>query len=79
MTRVILVRHGESQVSVERLVGGPRSCVGLSDLGRLQAERLRDRWSKHPEMEADVVYASQYPRARRPVTSCYRHWGIRRW
>ncbi|MBM3827685.1 MAG: histidine phosphatase family protein [Actinobacteria bacterium] len=64
MTRVILVRHGESQVSVGRLVGGPRSCVGLSDLGRLQAERLRDRWSKHPEMEADVVYASQYPRAR---------------
>jgi len=64
VTRLILVRHGESQVTVKRLVGGPRSCVGLSDLGRVQAERLRDRWAAHPEIEADAVYASHYPRAR---------------
>lgn len=64
MTRLIMVRHGESKVTVDRIVGGPRSCRGLSDLGRLQAERLRDRWSAHREFEPDLVIASAYPRAR---------------
>jgi probable phosphoglycerate mutase len=64
MTRLIFVRHGESEVTVRRVVGGPRSCTGLSDLGRRQAERLRDRWLEHPEIAADAVYSSAYPRAR---------------
>lgn len=64
MTRFVLVRHGESQVTVDRVVGGPRSCVGLSEAGRRQAEHLRDRWTSHPEFSADVVYSSAYPRAR---------------
>lgn len=64
MTRIVLVRHGESKVTVDRIVGGPRSCTGLSDLGRLQAERLRDRWISHPEFEPDVVVSSRYPRAK---------------
>lgn len=64
MTRLVLIRHGESQVTVNRLVGGPRSCVGLSEFGRRQAERLRERWSTHSEFIADAVYASAYPRAR---------------
>ncbi len=63
MTRLVLVRHGESNVSVDRMIGGPRTCNGLSALGRLQAERLRDRWSANPEFAADVLIASQYPRA----------------
>ena len=64
MTRLVLVRHGESQVTVDRIVGGPRSCKGLSSFGRAQAERLRDRWSSSPEFVPDVVYSSAYPRAR---------------
>lgn len=64
MTRLVLVRHGESRVTVDRVVGGPRSCRGLSDLGRLQAERLRDRWFAHREFQPDVVISSSYPRAR---------------
>ena len=64
MTRFVFVRHGESQVTVDRVVGGPRSCRGLSDLGRRQAERLRDRWERHPESSFDAVYSSAYPRAR---------------
>ena len=64
MTRIVLVRHGESKVTVDRVVGGPRSCRGLSDLGRQQAERLRDRWTAHREFEPDLVVSSAYPRAK---------------
>lgn len=64
MTRFVLVRHGESQVTVDRVVGGPRSCRGLSEHGRWQAERLRDRWTERPEITFDAVYSSAFPRAR---------------
>lgn len=63
MTRLVLVRHGESEVTVRRVVGGPRSCVGLSDLGRRQAEALRERLGSTGEIAADVLMASGYPRA----------------
>ena len=45
------------------MIGGPRTCSGLSPLGRQQAERLRQRWAECPEFAADVLLASQYPRA----------------
>ena len=64
MTRLILVRHGESNTTVARRIGGYRTCTGLSALGRQQAERLRDRWLAHPEFTADVVISSQFRRAR---------------
>ena len=64
MTRFVLVRHGESQVTVDRVVGGPRSCRGLSQHGRWQAERLRDRWTERPEITFDAVYSSAFPRAK---------------
>ncbi|MDJ0769736.1 MAG: histidine phosphatase family protein [Ilumatobacter sp.] len=62
-TRVVLIRHGESQVTVRRVVGGPRTCTGLSALGRQQADRLRARIAETGELEASVLYASGYPRA----------------
>ena len=64
MTRFVLVRHGESQVTVDRVVGGPRSCRGLSEHGRWQAEQLRDRWAARPELAFDAVYSSAFPRAK---------------
>lgn len=64
MTRLILIRHGESKATVRRTIGGPRTCDGLSELGVSQAERLRDRLSATGEVAADVLYASGYPRAR---------------
>ena len=64
MTRFVLVRHGESQVTVDRVVGGPRSCRGLSEHGRRQAARLRDRWTERPEITFDAVYSSAFPRAK---------------
>jgi probable phosphoglycerate mutase len=60
---VVLVRHGESQVTVRRVIGGARTCTGLSDLGRRQAEALRDRLERTGELTAGVLYASAYPRA----------------
>jgi probable phosphoglycerate mutase len=64
-TRVVLVRHGESQVTVRRVIGGPRTCSGLSELGREQAERLRIRLAETGELaSATALYSSEYPRAR---------------
>ena len=61
-TRLILIRHGESNVTVERILGGEKSCTGLSDLGRAQASALRDRLEKET-IEVDWLYASTMPRA----------------
>lgn len=62
-TRIVLVRHGESKVTVDRVIGGPRTCSGLSELGRRQAERLRDRLAETNEISATALYSSGYPRA----------------
>ncbi|HMK11513.1 MAG TPA: histidine phosphatase family protein [Acidimicrobiales bacterium] len=65
MTRIVLVRHGESQVFVDRLVGGLLTCNGLSDLGRRQAVALRDRLAATHELDpVDALLASTMPRAR---------------
>jgi probable phosphoglycerate mutase len=63
MTRLLLIRHGESNTTVSRVIGGPRTCTGLSPLGRVQSERLRDRLAETGEIVADALYASAYPRA----------------
>lgn len=63
-TRIVLVRHGESQATVRRVIGGPRTCTGLSDLGRDQVERLRARLVETGEIAATELYSSAYPRAR---------------
>jgi probable phosphoglycerate mutase len=62
-TRLVLIRHGESNVTVNRIIGGYRTCSGLSGLGRQQADRLRDRLSATAELSADVLIASNFPRA----------------
>jgi broad specificity phosphatase PhoE len=62
-TRLALIRHGESQSSVARVIGGPRSCTGLSDLGRRQCERLATRLGETSELAGAVLYASDYRRA----------------
>ena len=62
-TRLVLIRHGESKVTVERVIGGHRTCSGLSELGRRQAERLRTRLSETGELAGSVLYSSNFPRA----------------
>lgn len=64
ITRLVLVRHGESQVMVDNVVGGHKACSGLSDLGRRQALALRARLERTGELKgADHLYASVMARA----------------
>ncbi len=62
-TTLVLIRHGESNVTVNRVIGGYRTCSGLSELGRRQAERLRERLEATGELVADVLIASNFRRA----------------
>jgi broad specificity phosphatase PhoE len=59
---LILVRHGESNVTVRQIVGGERTCDGLSSLGVRQAEALAERLRRE-RVVADVLIASTLPRA----------------
>jgi probable phosphoglycerate mutase len=61
---LVLIRHGEAQVNVEGILGGERTCSGLSARGRRQAIALRDRLKATGELgEVGVLYASSVPRA----------------
>jgi len=62
-TRLVLIRHGESNVTVNRVIGGHRTCTGLSELGRQQAQRLRERFSATDELRPDALITSNFPRA----------------
>ena len=61
--RLLFIRHGEPQASLDRVVGGPKGCRGLTDLGRLQVEALRDRLLASNEIEAQATYTSILARA----------------
>ena len=63
VARFLLVRHGESKVMVEGVVGGPKTCSGLSDRGRDQTERLGARFASGSENSIEIAYASPLPRA----------------
>lgn len=63
MTRIVLVRHGQALAYTEQTVAG-HACKGLSEHGRTQAERLRDRLLRTGELrDASVLYASLMRRA----------------
>jgi probable phosphoglycerate mutase len=62
-THVLLVRHAQSNVNVERVIGGRRSDRGLTEHGREQAERLRVRLLATAELQPDVLVSSSLPRA----------------
>src|SRR4051812_50178756 len=63
MTRLFLIRHGESVAQVEGFVSGHNTCRGLSDLGFRQVQALRDRLASTGEIQADVLLTSILPRA----------------
>lgn len=62
-TRIVLIRHGESVATYERFLAGHRSCKGITDLGRRQAEALRDRLTRTHELAVDVLVSSHVLRA----------------
>lgn len=63
VTRLVLIRHGESNATVEQRIGGSLTCTGLSPLGRKQAEALAERLRATGELQADVLVSSTMPRA----------------
>jgi broad specificity phosphatase PhoE len=63
-TRIVLIRHGESQAQVDRFVSGHDTCTGLSMLGHEQATKLRNRLLHSGELrDVSAVYTSVLPRA----------------
>src|SRR6478609_7405818 len=63
-TRLVLLRHGQSLATVDRVVGGRRGDQGLSELGVSQCESLRDRLQRTRELgPIDALYASELRRA----------------
>lgn len=60
MTRLLLARHGESEFNNTHRFAGFVD-IGLTETGRRQAERLRDRLA---DEKIDVVYTSNLKRAR---------------
>jgi probable phosphoglycerate mutase len=60
--RLVLVRHGDAHAGFHGVIGGPLGCQGLTDLGRTQAEALRDHLAAG-SFRADVLLASTLPRA----------------
>lgn len=59
MQQLILIRHGESELNKEGRIQGFQDC-DLSDLGREQAERLRERLDLE---KIDAAYSSTAVRA----------------
>ncbi|MFZ0251097.1 MAG: histidine phosphatase family protein [Acidimicrobiales bacterium] len=63
-TRIVLIRHGEAECNLNHIIGGPKGCTGLSDLGRFQVNALADRLYESGELRgATALYSSVLPRA----------------
>jgi broad specificity phosphatase PhoE len=63
-TQLVIIRHGQSNANVSGLLSGHDTCTGLSDLGKQQAARLRDRLARTRELApTDAIYTSILPRA----------------
>ncbi|MBX3285567.1 MAG: histidine phosphatase family protein [Actinobacteria bacterium] len=60
---MVLIRHGDAHAGFHGPIAGPRGCAGLTPLGRVQAEALRDHLARSRRVEADVLLASILPRA----------------
>ncbi len=62
-TTLVFVRHGESNTTVARRIGGHRTCTGLSPLGVRQTARLCERLTGTGELDGAVLMSSNFPRA----------------
>jgi broad specificity phosphatase PhoE/GNAT superfamily N-acetyltransferase len=76
-SRLVLLRHGESVSSVERTIGGPLSCTGLSELGRRQAAALAARLADDDTLADAILVSSMYPRAIQTAQAVADEWALR--
>jgi probable phosphoglycerate mutase len=61
---MVLVRHGEARCNVAGVVGGPKGCTGLTELGVRQVRALAERLASTGELAGtSALYASTLPRA----------------
>lgn len=63
VTRIVLIRHGESASNAGRWISGLETCGGLTDLGVAQAEALRERLAADPDLTPDAILVSTMRRA----------------
>jgi probable phosphoglycerate mutase len=65
-TELLIARHGEAHCNVAGVVGGDKTCTGLSSRGRDQMARLaaRLRTEHHTARPIDALYASPRQRVR---------------
>ncbi|WP_329428835.1 histidine phosphatase family protein [Streptosporangium sp. NBC_01495] len=57
-TELLFTRHGQAQCNVDGLVGGPRTCIGLTEPGRRQATlTVRRIAAEHAEAPITTIYA----------------------
>jgi 2,3-bisphosphoglycerate-dependent phosphoglycerate mutase len=62
-TELVFVRHGQARCNADGLVGGPRTCTGLTNLGRTQvSQAARHLATEHSRQPFDILYAG--PRTR---------------
>jgi len=64
MTHLYLIRHAQPEGCGPGIVGSRRPNSGLSQLGRVQAEHLRNRLATTKEIHADVLISSPLLRAK---------------
>lgn len=63
VTRMVLIRHGESASNAGGWLSGQDTCGGLTDLGIAQAEALKVRLAADVDLRPDVVLVSTMRRA----------------
>ncbi len=69
-TRLILIRHGESNAQVAGLVSGHDTCTGLSERGVEQARALAVHLAQSADLaDADVIYTSLLLRAQQTASA----------
>jgi probable phosphoglycerate mutase len=63
--RLVLVRHGEAEVAKRHMIGGLTGCLGLTELGRAQADALARRLKATGELkDCAALLCSPLRRAR---------------
>ena len=75
-TRLLLVRHGESNATVTRRLAGVATDSGLSDLGILQSQRLAERLKAGFEPPLHTVWSSPIGRALQTAELATNHTGL---
>ncbi len=75
-TRLLLVRHGESNATVGRRLAGVATDTGLSELGVAQSQRLAERLQAGFEPPVHAVWSSPIGRALQTAELATNHTGL---